>query len=289
LLPLFLLLAPIQAFISLALTIPWWPFLYRQLNIGLSVATNYPGWGSVVGGFSSKNIVLIPIKFLIGRTTLDHKALYYLLLLPPLLLTFTLIIYIIKVSAKAKTKSHFIVLAWLLLPLGLGILLSLKISLLSYFRFLFVLPAFYLAISLALSQLKPKLASAIFIIFIALNLSTSLAYLFIPRFHREDWRGFSNWLKTQPASDSLTVFPSLAQAAPYQYYQHTIPVTYQIDPETLPTTVYLVRYVQEIFDPTDGERLSLEKLGYTRTSVHNFNGIVVWVYQNTTRIFATVP
>jgi hypothetical protein len=53
----------------------------------------------------------------------------------------------------------------------------------------------------------------------------------------------------------------------------------QVDPNNLTPTVFLLRYVQEIFDPKDEKRAYLEAIGYKFIRQENFNGVVVWEYQ----------
>jgi len=283
LLPLFILYLPLPTIISFLATSPWWPFLFKQLSVGLTAATLYPGWSQVVGAFSLKNLGLIPLKFLIGRVSLDNDFSYFLLAGLPLLLVFYLIFL---ASKRIKTPRSLLVLSWFFVPLAIGTTLSLKISLLSYFRFLYLLPAFYLLVTLGLSRISQKSATKALAILLFINLVTSASYLFLPQFHRENWRDLATWIKSQDQLDSQVVIPSLAQAAPLNYYLDTVPIKETIVPQTNPEVVYLIRYVQEIFDPQDQQRILLETLGYQRTEIRHFNGVVVWLYQKTDQVFA---
>jgi hypothetical protein len=183
-----------------------------------------------------------------------------------------------------KTKLLMIVGLWLYLPLVLGIILSLKISLLSYFRFLFILPAFYILITKGITSPRSPFGNRLrynylLFIFLSINIISTAAYLFMPRFHREDWRGLVKWEQENSPLPAVTVFPSLAQSAPYNYYQPAFPAVDQVDPNNLTPTVFLLRYVQEIFDPKDEKRAYLEAIGYKFIRQENFNGVVVWEYQ----------
>ncbi len=285
LLPLFFFVQPILTLTAFFTTAPWWPLFYYQLQNGLSTAAQYPGWGQVVGGVSIKNILLIPVKFLIGRVSVDNNTLFLLILLVPFSVAASLFF---KTLLKAKKSLIKLTLAWLISPITIGTLLAFKISLLSYFRFIFLLPAFYIILVQGLSYIPKKHIKTFLSILIITNIISSLSYLFIPKFHREDWKSFSQWIDHNNIPNALTIFPSLGQAEPYNYYQTQIPATDQIQIETLPDTIYLVRYVQEIFDPSDQHRLTLEKLGYKRVSQKSFNGVVVWVYQKPNRVYASI-
>jgi len=288
LLPLFFILLPFHTLTSLILTTPWWPLFYQQLHIGLTTATTHPGWSQVVGGFSLRNLLLIPIKFTIGRVSARPPLLYAVLLFLPLIsITVALVRSFATIFTQPKLKS-LIIACWLVVPLILGTLFSLRISLLSYFRFLFILPAFYLLISYGLAQL-PQVSRNLVIILLITNLISSTTFIFNPAFHKEDWRSFSNWIDQVQTDSAVTVFPDLAQAAPYLYYQQQVPALDSIrQTDSLPDAVYLVRYVQEIFDPTDSKKQDIEALGYTQVHQLDFNGVIVWVYTRSHKLFAQV-
>lgn len=286
LLPLLGLLLPWHTLLALISTVPWWPLLTSQLNRGLGVALDYPLWQQVVGGLSLKNILLIPVKFTLGRISLTNDYLYLLLMTPLLLFIAFILLQAFKAARQSTNLKFWLPWLWLSLPLVLGIGISATIPLLSYFRFLFILPAYYLLLSFGLLNLRKPQRSHPSLFLVAFNLITSLIYLFNPAFHRENWRGLSRWIDSHQNYQAITLFPNLNQAAPYLYYQSFVPATDKIDLTTLPDTVYLLRYVQEIYDPEDEHRQTLETLGYRLLDEHNFNGVVVWLYQKPSRIYA---
>ena len=285
--PVFFIYFPIHSSLALLTTAPWWPYFYRQLQVGLTTASEFPGWGQVVGAFSLKNLVLVPVKFLVGRVSIDNNFVFGLILLLPLLIAgflFFKAIVALKTNPKFNQK---MILFWFFVPLVIGALLSFKISLFSYFRFLFILPAFYLTLTLGLSHLTKKIATQLLLVLVIVNFVSTTAYLFLPQFHREDWRGLSTWIDQQNQPSALTIFPSLAQAAPYLYYQHQVSVADKVNFNQPPKNIYLMRYVQEIFDPLDSHRqLIEEEWGYQFVEQKNFNGVVVFFYQYPGEFFA---
>lgn len=42
--------------------------------------------------------------------------------------------------------------------------------------------------------------------------------------------------------------------------------------------IWLMRYLQDVFDTEDETRLNIEKMGYKKINEHDFNGIIVWEY-----------
>lgn len=292
LLPVFIVYQPVFSVLALLATCMWWPYFLEQLQIGLHTASDYPLWGKVVGGLSLKNIALIPIKFIWGRITVANKAIYAAIAGTSVLVNLGLLVAAVRPLKKTyHNKAHLLLWLWLLVPIGLGIVMSVKISLLSYFRFIFVLPALYLLLILGVEKIKKlRWQQAAVIFLIAVNLVSAAAYLFLPQFHRENWREGVEWMESAAAGDeALALIPNLAQGAPYLYYQDHIQIADSMPSGQLPNTIYLIRYVQEIFDPEDSLRHELEQSGYKKVDERNFNGVLIWQYQRQSKVFASLP
>lgn len=249
-------------FMVFILLIPWLPNLWSQLQTGLSLAGSNPLWTSIAGDLNIKSILLIPVKFNIGRISFDNKILYAILIIP---------VVIVNLLAFTRSKNKFLWL-WLIIPIIIGIFVSVKVPVFSYFRFLFILPAFCLLI--AIGSVKNKALAVGTVVIFILSLAV---FNFNSKFHRENWREAVNYMEEE---QGVVVMPSLAQAAPIYYYQsYELP---KVDKDNLEfgtkIPVYLVRYVQEIFDPQDFEKRALEISGYKRVEEKSFNGVVVWKY-----------
>lgn len=225
--------------------LPWLPIFIQQLSSGQqAVGTD---WGSVVGGLSLKALLLIPIKFLIGRIAIDNNLVFALVMALPLLLTLWLV--------WRGIKSHRFLSAWLLVPLILIIIVSLKLPVLAYFRLLFLLPAFYLLIA----AVTPK---KWLVGFLCLNLISSAVYLFNSAFHREDWRGLARTLANRPV---VTV---AAVDAPLKYYYSGEII------DTVPSApeFWYIPYAEPIFDPNLTLRQKIASDGYQEISQQHFRG-----------------
>lgn len=242
--------------------LPLIPLLFVQLHSGLSLASSVPLWAKVVGGFDLKALPLTLVKFIVGRITIDNKIVYGIVF-------GSVSLYALFLLARAK-KIAFLVW-WLVLPLVLGFLLSFKIPIFSYFRFLFVLPAFCLLLASGVGKNKYFALMIVAIFFV------SIAYFKLtPSQQREDWRSAVNYIKS---NRGVVLMPSLAQSAPLNYYDSILPI---FDKNNLPTKltphVFLIRYVQELFDPQDIERKYLETKGYEPVDQKWFNGVWIWQY-----------
>lgn len=276
--PLLLLLSPIISSLGVLLTLPWWPIMARQIEQGLKTAQAFPAWEAVVGKLTIKSLLLVPVKFLVGRTSIENNLLYASVLLIPVMTVGILLYY----AFREKLRITRIVQGWLLLPLAMGVLVAFKIPIFSYFRFLFILPAFFLLIAKGLSRIPVFKQRYLAIILIATNLISSGAYLFLPRFHRENWKAAISHINEYQKDETLIIFPNIAQAAGFDYYNKN---TYQVqDNETLdlsqnPDNVFFVKYVSEIFDPGEDIIRNLKKNQYNKKEELSFNSIVIWQYE----------
>lgn len=227
--------------------LPWLPIFLQQLKGGQIISgTN---WGSVMGALSLKNIALIPVKFLIGRIAPESNLIYLLVIILPLLAAAWLLY-------KSISRKNILFLSWLFMPLMLIIFVAWKLPILSYFRLLFLLPAFYLLITSA----KPK----IFVYFLFLvNLISSFIYLFNPVFHREDWQELVKKInKNQPI-----VIISAVNAPLKYYYAGEI-----IDEIPAVSEFYYIPYAEPIFDPELTLRQGISAAGYREINQINFRG-----------------
>ncbi len=242
----------------------WLPIFLKQLYGGLSNVGN--NWWNILGVLSFKNLALIPLKFVLGRISFDNKFLYFLVGIFSVFLFFYLFVRSVK-----KGKS---VLLWFSFPILLGIIMSLKIPILYYFRFLFCLPAFYILVSVGLTSLKRPYFWVFLALVFLVNILSSIYYLSSYKFHREDWRTALEVI----GDDPLIMHKNVHQEAVI-YYGKEKNLTGVKEMGDDKKVVWLSRYVWEITDLEDSTRLAIEKLGFEKIEEHNFNGVVLWKYE----------
>lgn len=259
----------IAALIPIILLTPMATLVLSQLFVATRSLQNIPGWAMVLGAFDFKSAPLTFVKFIIGRISLDNKYLY------GGLMTVVCAVYIFILS-KAKQK---LVWAWLVIPVSIGILVSLKIPIYSYFRFLFVVPAFTLLLA------KGGGKNRFLILFVAfISIFSLMIFNSSPRFLREDWRALAGAVRED---GSQILMPSLAQSAPLKYYRVESPRILDVQtarPNLLyGPQIHLLRYVQEIFDKDDTLVSLLETSGFHKVSEKTYNGLVEWTYERTSQ------
>ncbi|VVA43494.1 conserved membrane hypothetical protein [Candidatus Roizmanbacteria bacterium] len=191
------------------------PLLYQQLVNSKVTLSNVTNWSLVLGKANIKNLLLIPIKFSIGRISFHPKWLYWGI---AGIWTGLILYQISKIkyqNDRLKLKNVNLMLYFLILPLVLGFIISFFTPMLQYFRFLYLIPIVCLLLGFRLSgQAKFNLGGWIlatgFLIF-------SLVYLLNPAFHREDWKSL---VKNLPKDKS--VYMITASSDPVTYYKNNL-------------------------------------------------------------------
>ncbi len=259
--------------ILLFFAVIWSPTFIKQLTAGINVTSSSPSWVNVLGKFSLKDILLIPVKFMIGRIGFDSKFIY----ISVVGFASAVFSFLIYRSLKDFKKLKLIYL-WVLIPLGLALVISIKLPVLNYFRFLFVLPAFYLTIASGINSLNKKPKMFFLVLILTINLITSFIYLTNQKFQREDWKSAVSYVEKNRHSNSVVIFPANSQMEVYRYYA---PKALIYGPSAIGkdySELWLVRYAQAISDPADTTRAKVESLRYKKINELDFNGVVVWRY-----------
>ena len=258
--------------IMLGFYILWSPLLLKQIKNGLSVSLTTPSWWIVLGKTTFKEILLIPIKFIIGRISFDNKMVY------ALVIVFSLSIFgYLLFNAIKNLKKSYTFFLWLTIPLVLTIIIGLRLSVFSYFRLLFILPAYYLLAAFAFNYLDKRKKVVFTLLILLINITTSLIYLTNSKFQREDWRGLTNYIRINSSFSSIVLFPASTGTEAFRYYAPDISYTVKNSVAGY-NEVWLVRYAQPIFDPTDSTRKSVEEAGYKEVEGKDFNGVGVIRY-----------
>jgi len=246
-------------------------------------------------------MALLPVKFIIGRIDLDNKVVYGLVSVFLVTISWgsallgTIKNFAIKknkkkVSFRIVNYSILLISLLLFLPPVFGFLISFFVPVFSYFRFLFLLPFFYLLVVEGVFSIKriaiiSKTPQALFVFLISLNVICSGAYLAFPSFHRENWRGLVDWVQTRNQNYGAPVLIIGEVAKPFEYYDNgksnlkLISVDTQLSDKVKNwNTFFLVSYGLPIFDPNDKIRNSLSQLGYSIRKGESFNqvGIEEW-------------
>lgn len=239
---------------SAAMVLPllfWSPLLVKQFESSRVLLQSVANWSSVLGSANLKNLLLIPIKFTLGRISFYPKILYYLLAFVLAVPLWLLIFF------KSFQRRLIAFIFWT--TLIIGFIFSLFTPMFQYFRFLYLLP--FLVILLR----KSFFYFSVFLIF-------SLVYLFNPVFHREDWKTLSGSLP-----DSVYMIPSAAD--PVKYYRSNIKI-YDLSKSISDNQITVIPYVTEIHGLD--YKSKLQQSGFALEKTTNFRQLTteIWSRQS---------
>jgi len=249
------------------------PIFTSQLTSGFDVKTLASGWWNILGWTSIKNALLIPVKFVIGR--ISFPRLIYVGVVGFSLSLFGFVMY---PSFRLK-KYRFFVL-WMILPILFALVIGLFLPVLTYFRLLFVLPAVYFLLATGLMERNDKFFFPFLGAILLMNVLFSARYLANSRFQREDWRGFTAFVNNNSGGKSIIIFPANSQMEALNFYKPAVPYSGPIENYRDYEEIWLMRYVWDVFDPGDKVRETIERSGFMKQSEHNFNGVIVYKYEN---------
>lgn len=268
------------------LILPWLVIFPRQLNTGLSAAAASPAWAQVVGSSSLSSFLITFVKFTIGRISHDNNFVYALLFAPVAIY----IIFLFTLSLFRVSGTRSFLYYWFFAPIILAFIISFFIPVFTYFRFIFVLPAFYLILSSAIVTLNStKLVRLLLIPMLLVNLISTSIYYMNPKFHRENWRQATAFVHTQAKPRSVVLFESTYSLAPFDYYNKDKIKAYgaldsfspdpskvrQIVKENTKDTnqVFLFGYLAPITDPSGVLFQELTMQGFVNTETSDVTGV----------------
>jgi uncharacterized membrane protein len=267
--------------------VPWLSTFSSQLQGGGYLTKALPQWSALSGQLSLKSLVLIPIKFSLGRISILPKSLYYLVVV--LVSSFIALISLLSLRVKRSRIFFF----WLLIPLVLGSLVSLFTPILGYWRYIFLLPAFSTVLAIGIASLPKKNFIINLVLIIVLSLSANFIFLLNPRFHRESWSTLSQIITKSNSPLILVNFPDAF--APIKFYFPDTPVfptqvslgkkRPDIDQALPPlispeTTIIYLDYLSDLTDPDRSILIWLDQAGLQRKKTYQLNGLgVIHEYQ----------
>lgn len=264
----------------------WLPTLFIQASSGKQLMESLPAWREIIGGSNIKQLALVWMKFIFGRISLLNKPLYYLLVVLasiPVLASFL-------AAVKNRKQEIDIVILWLTVPLGLGFMASFLFPAFNYFRYVYVIPAFYLLVSWgAINIKKSKIRILVISSLILFNTLSWLIYVFDVKLHREQWRQATNFVESKAKELDVAIFEYPRPFTPYRWYSSGLVESYGITDavasdmsKTKQKTekaisgrrgVYYFEYLADLSDPGRVAVEVLKDKGFQVREVYNFEGV----------------
>lgn len=272
----------------------WLPTLIIQAEKGRWLMSTIPAWRQVAGGANFKQAALVWMKFVLGRITFLNKRLYYSLIVVasvPIVITLAL--------ALKRRARVLLVWLWLVVPLMLGFIVSYWFPAFIYFRFLFVVPAFYVLLANGVSMTKKMKQKYLLIIILLINILGFMKYVFDPQQHRENWRQAVRFVESRVEESEVVLFSYPQPFSPYRWYArkshlaHGATDSISADPELTKNNVekivsskkgvYYFEYLKDLSDPQSIVQNTIINQGFVETAIHDFPGVGLlyyYVYEN---------
>ena len=224
------------------------PLLLTQIKNSQIMLVQVTNWTLVLGKVNLKNLLLIPLKFGVGKISFYPKIWYYLV-------GGIWSLTILGLILKNKKESNWLKI-FLVLPLVLAILFSIKSPLLQYFRFLYLVPIMTLVLAINCDKKWQKiLIGGGFLIF-------SLMYLLNSNYYREDWKSVMAEIKND---ESVYIIESFSD--PIKFYNPKIEIKDLRNTITEPE-INVIPY-GEVIHGIDHKKI-LEGLGYKMVEKKDF-------------------
>lgn len=244
------------------------PLLYQQFVNARQQLQLVPNWKNVLGNANLKNLLLIPLKFSIGRINFYPKWLYWGI---SGLWTSFVWLFVLKGGLKKKFL-FFLVIG----SLGSGILFSFFSPLLQYFRFIYLVPIFSMLMALGSAKFHrfggKRLVLTGYLIF-------SAVYLLNPNFHREDWKSLAKAIpKNQP------IYIVYSSSDPVRYYRDDIKIIdlkFLSEIKVSQQEIYVIPYTAEIHGINYQKKLAARKYKLDQLIVYRGVTLEKWKRYNT--------
>lgn len=276
----------------LALGILWLPTLLIQAEKGKWLMETLPGWRQVAGGATFKQAALVWMKVVLGRISFSDKFFYY-----TLIMISSVPFAISLLNALRERKKIKLVWLWLVLPLVLGFIASFWFPAFIYFRFLYVVPAFYFLIAWGITCSKFLLKIILVLSVLLVNTVGWLFYILEPYQQREHWREAVAFVEKMATQDEIAIFEFPEPFAPYRWYSkgkvEAVGVTNSISADRLKTAektsqtvdgkygVYYFEYLRDLSDPQRVVEQALRDGGFKAVDVFDYfpgvGQITYWV------------
>lgn len=190
------------------------PLTLMQLKNSRVALQQVANWSQILGTANLKNLVLIPIKFSIGRIDFYPKWLYYAASSLWTVFVFGNLIRFNLKKVEPLWKTWFFLFVF---PLFLGLIFSFFSPLLQYFRFIYLIPVLSLLLSFQADRRTRIQPVRLNWLLLAGFLFWSLVYLLLPQFHREDWKQTAAKI-----GGRLPVYMVVSSSDPMSYYARDI-------------------------------------------------------------------
>ncbi|HYD35476.1 MAG TPA: glycosyltransferase family 39 protein [Vitreimonas sp.] len=246
--------------------LPWLPKFLEQLQVGGMVRQQMPGWEEVVSIPQLKSLPLVVAKFLFGVLNVEVTA-FFVGVSVVMVSGLVLSLWILYKHARTARppQALMLTLIWLLVPLITSWIISFWIPVLQPKRVLYLLPGFYLFVSILVSEIKlntKKMSTVVpYLLLVTLLLTNAWStfnYYTQPTLQRENWRAlYADVAARYSASDTVLIFSFPGAFPSWEWY----------DSADYPFIATGVLHVDQVKD-----------LRATLQPLHNYRYVIIFDY-----------
>ena len=301
----------------------WLPTLLIQFSKGKWLLETLPSWKNVAGGATLKQLALVWTKFSLGRITFLDKYFYYSLIFvastPFIIALFRAFTNTEHFNARMKRtqrnklvepkgreyrgllaigslfsalrKGRFLLIwLWLTIPLLLGFIVSFLFPAFIYFRYLYIVPAFYLLVSIGVQGFRKKIVKVVLMAsLLFVNIFSYFVYILDPHQQREMWREATQFVEDNAKDAEIIIFEFTEPFAPYKWYARGLVAargvtdsisanpesTSQLTSDTIKDKkgVYYFEYLRDLSDPQRVVEGTLKNQGFSVNKIYNYVGV----------------
>jgi len=269
---------------------PWIPSFIDQLQAGQQLRNEFTGWENVVSFDQFRSLSLTSGKFVFGVLDLAVQPIFILVLLE-VAATGAYLMWALQNNPVIR-KGLGLTICWLIIPVLGAWVISFVVPVLQPKRVLFALPAFYLAISLLVTQAlqqKTKFVQAAALLLagsiLSINLFSSFSYYTQTKYQRENWREVQAYIEEKyDPNNSIVLFAFPDQFASWQWYNNgRFPTAatgvFVVSEDPLATDRQIIKqltdyqfilvfdYLRDLTDPQHQIEADLERYGFQQVGV----------------------
>lgn len=264
----------------------WFPIFLKQSQGGAWLLNAVPTWRDVAGGADIKQLLLVWIKFSLGRITIVNKTIYYIVII------FSSLPFIASFAKHLKgIKQNVLLNLWFFIPLLLSFVISFLIPAFIYFRFAYVIPAFYLIIASGILKFKNVIIKGVLYVSIfSINILSWTYYIGNTYQQREEWRQAVGFVENKVKPGEAILFSYPEPFAPYRWYEKKGDISFGAtdsiytefydsnneiaDVISKSQGIYYFEYLKDISDPFGTVINRLKNSGFQENEkIGNFNGV----------------
>jgi len=264
----------------------WYPIFKEQVTNYSWLVRDQSLGNFVSGGANLKQLILLWMKFTLGRVSSYDKEVFYTITIVSSIPFTILLLRSLKFINK-----YLILFLWLIIPIVFSFMASFFFPAFTYFRLFYIVPSFYLLTGAGILSIKNMKFRNLAVVFIlSLNVLSWIYYVTNPTQQRESWKGAVEYIEKRIRANEVVLFSFPEPFAPYRWYERMPDLSFgatdsisanknetQLKTINLisdKTGIYYFDYLHDLSDSSSVVMNTIRNEGFTeRDKIGSFNGV----------------